>query len=143
MALRTGRSGHARQKPLPVGLSEALCGAVQVQLTDTLNGTSQRDHLEQVCRQTGKTLDELGLSVPEDDEDSPDIPEGGEFLWSVFWELSQGRGNNGFTENPLSWLEIAAFSQLSGHNLTPFEAETLRRMDAAYLATRAKMSAKK
>lgn len=101
---------------------------------------TQREHLLQACKQTGKTPEELGIVLPE--AEVVDVPEGGEFLWESFWELSYSRGNNGFAENPLSWLEIQAWAGLNGLELTPFQAAALRSMDHTYLATRADLAAK-
>lgn len=103
-------------------------------------GGTEREHLLQVCKQTGKTPEELGVELPE--VDGPDIPEGGEFLWETFWELSLSRGNNGFTENPLPWRELHAFAVLNDLDLSPFDANALRSMDRAYLAARAELAAK-
>lgn len=103
-------------------------------------GGTEREHLLQVCKQTGKTLEELGIELPE--TDGQDIPEGGEFLWETFWDLSLSRGNNGFSENPLSWQELHAFAVLNGLDLSPYQAATLRSMDRAYLIVRAELAAK-
>lgn len=103
------------------------------------DGATQREHLLQVCEQLGKTPEEMGLEIPEEGEE---VPEGGEFLWQIFWELSLARGNNGFSENPLSWQEIREYAALNSLDLGPYDAATLRGMDHAYLTTRAEMAAK-
>ena len=94
---------------------------------------SARDHLMQVCRQTSKTPAELGIDLPEPPE-PPEPPEGGDLLWGVFMELSGARGSNGFGPNPLSWQALDAYARLSGVGLTPYEAETIRAMDLAFMA---------
>lgn len=104
-------------------------------------GATQRDHLEQLCFQTGKTPEELGVELQDGTPDTPDIPDGGEFLWGAFWDLSFSRSFNAFTENPLPWLEIQAYAALNSLELTPFEASTLHGMDQAYLTARAEMAA--
>lgn len=59
-------------------------------------GASQRDHILEACRQTGKTPEELGYpEISLEDEEIP-IPEDGLYLWFFFQELCGGRGNNGF-----------------------------------------------
>lgn len=92
-----------------------------------------RDHLDQLVKQTGKNPEALGITSAEKELDG-EIPFAGEFLWSWFWELHQGRGNNGFGPNPLSWTEMEAWSQITKIQLTPFEALTFRAMDNAFLA---------
>lgn len=103
-------------------------------------GGTEREHLLQVCKQTGKMPEELGVELPE--AGGLDVPECGEFLWETFWELSLSRGNNGFSENPLSWRELHAFAVLNGLDLSPFDANALRSMDRAYLTVRAELTAK-
>lgn len=102
-------------------------------------GITQREHLLQVCKQTGKTPEELGFILPE----PPEPPTEGLHLWHWFLELSGARTSNGFGPNPISWNEIDAFNRLNGLRLTPWEAETLRRMDMAYLAIHTENEAKK
>ena len=56
-------------------------------------GASQRDHILEACRQTGKTPEELGYpEISLEDEEIP-IPEDGLYLWFFFHELCGGRGN--------------------------------------------------
>lgn len=96
------------------------------------DGAGLRDHIEQLCKQTGKTRKELGLSGDDDDDD--DIPQAGRHLWDWFWELHQGRGSNGFSPNPISWTELDAWARRFGLDLNPFELCALKSMDRAYLA---------
>lgn len=93
---------------------------------------AQRAHLLQVCKQTGKTPEELGVSLPEDV--APDVPENGEYLWAWFQELSSGRGNNGFGVLPLSWADMDAWARLTGNQPEPWETAILRNMDDTFLA---------
>ena len=86
----------------------------------------------QVCRQTGKTPEELGLELPE--ETGPGVPENGEYLWAWFQELSSGRGNNGFGVLPLTWADMDAWARMTGTRPEPWETAILRSMDEAFLA---------
>lgn len=95
-------------------------------------GSALREHIEQLCRQTGKSPEALGLSS-ENIPDEPDIPHVGGYLWVWFWELVGGRASNGFCPLPISWTEIEAWARLTSTDLSPYDALTLRRMDAAYL----------
>ena len=86
-------------------------------------GASQRDHILEACRQTGKEMP---------------IPEDGLYLWFFFQELCGGRGNNGFGPTALSWSDMEAWARLTSAPLSPYEVLTLRSMDAAFLAAYAK-----
>lgn len=92
-------------------------------------------HAEQYAAQTGAALEDVlarfGLEQPE-------IPEGWEHVWQWFWELSGGRGHNGFGPLPLSWADMAAWSRICGIELQPWQAAIFRAMDAAWLNEAAK-----
>ncbi len=81
----------------------------------------------QLCSQTGQTPEELGLSFPEE----PRCPEGCEYLWNWFCELSRHRGSNGFGASPLRWQDIAAWARLMGTAPEPWELAALSAMDEA------------
>lgn len=57
---------------------------------------------------------------------------GGEYILSLFWDLRSGLGSNGFERNPLAYLEIFAWSALTGTRLSPWELKALRAMDVSY-----------
>ncbi|MEG2140689.1 MAG: hypothetical protein RRY20_07885 [Bilophila sp.] len=135
MAEGAGRSLHFRAHQLLAGLTIALCEAVRAWVAHTMpgtDGTTRRDHIEQLCKQKGKTPEELGFAT-EETEDDLDVPDDGAYLWNWFQELSSGRGNNGFGPSPLGWADMAAWAQLTAIPLTPYETLTLRSMDTAYL----------
>lgn len=107
-----------------------------IRISPGADGTTRRDHIEHVCKQTGKTPEELGL-VEDEADDTPEIPEDGLHLWGWFQELSSGRGNNGFGPAALTWMDIEAWTRLTAIEPTPFEVLTLRSMDAAFLSAHA------
>lgn len=94
-------------------------------------------HAEQYAAQMGLALEDVlerfGLERPE-------IPEGWEHLWQWFWELSAGRGHNGFGPLPLTWPDIAAWAHTGGIDLQPWQAAVFRAMDAAWLKEAATQS---
>ena len=101
------------------------------------DGTTRRDHLLQLCKQTGKTPEELGFpDVSPDMEETP-IPEDGAYLWFYFQELSGGRINAGFGPTALAWSDVEAWARLTSTPLSPYEVLTLRSMDAAFLSAHA------
>jgi hypothetical protein len=93
--------------------------------------TAQRDHIAQLCKQTGKSPEELGLVMPK--EALPAIPPEGEYLWAWFWELDKGRMSTGFGVQALGWTDMQAWAQLTNTALMPWQTLALRQMDAAYL----------
>ena len=101
-------------------------------------GASQRDHILEACRQTGKTPEELGYPESSLEDEEMPIPEDGLYLWFFFQELCGGRGNNGFGPTALSWSDMEAWARLTSAPLSPYEVLTLRSMDAAFLAAYAK-----
>lgn len=59
-------------------------------------------------------------------------------LWETYGDLASARGSNGFAPNPIGWNELAAWQQVCGLTLTPWEAETLIHLDRAVRAVLAK-----
>ena len=112
-----------------------------IRISPGADGTTRRDHIEQFCKQTGKTPEELGL-VEDEADDTPEVPEGGEYLWGWFQELSSGRGNKGFGPIAIPWSDIDAWARIAGVPLIPFEALALRSMDVAFLSACAEVQRK-
>lgn len=70
----------------------------------------------------------------------PPIPTELRYLWSTFLSLSRARGNNGFGPNPLSFTEIEAWCRLMHIRLDPWEVDTLRAIDDAFLEVAAEQN---
>jgi len=70
-----------------------------------------------------------------------DLPVEVQHLWGWFCDLSGARSGNGYGGNPISHIEIEAWSRLSGIRLTPWEVAVLRRADSAFLAATYEKSA--
>lgn len=92
------------------------------------DGSTLGEHLEQVAR--SKKLDpqeflERYLRTP--------CPEQARYLFDYFLQLHIARGSNGWGFNPLSFTEIASWSTLTGIELGPWELETIKHIDIAYL----------
>lgn len=90
------------------------------------DGVTLRSRVEGLIKQKAE-VDMSGY--PE----QPKVPYGSEYIWDLFWEVRKGVGGNGFSPNPISSLEILAYSQLSRIKITPFMFNALRYMDAQYL----------
>jgi len=89
------------------------------------DGAAEREHLLSVERQTGRRPAAL---------DGPDLPEDGAHVWAWFLHLSAGRGSNGFGPNPLSWLDLLAWTALTGIITRPAEIEAIMALDCVWLA---------
>lgn len=92
------------------------------------DGTTRRAHLESVERQTGRRPAEL---------DGPELPADGSHIWAWFLELSVGRGSNGFGPDPISWLDVLAWTVLTRTIARPAEIEAIMALDRAWLAAQA------
>lgn len=53
--------------------------------------------------------------------EEPEIPDGRELLWVIFWELFSGERT--------TYTEILSYTKLFNLTLTPYEIELLRDMD--------------
>lgn len=88
------------------------------------NGVPLRKHLEQVEAQTGVTPRRLQL---------PEFPSVYLWHWHTYIEISQGRSQNGWGPTPLSWLDLHAWSTLSGVRLSSMDLQILRALDDVQL----------
>lgn len=105
-----------------------------------LGGGDVFAHAEQCALQTGQdvesVLESMGLAPP-------DIPEDGKILWDWFWELSEGRGSNGFGWLPLTWTDMDAWARIAGIDLQPWQAGIIRAMDRAWLTEMVRQNKRK
>ena len=88
------------------------------------DGVTERQHLEEVERQSGRTP--LALQGTE-------FPELLEYVWTAFLLLNQGRGLGFNGPLPLSFQDILAWQQLTNGYLLPWEVSAIKRLDAVYL----------
>ncbi len=87
-----------------------------------------RDALESVERQTG---------VRPSDLDGPDMPPDGAHVWVWFLALCEGRSSSGFGPNPISYLDILAWSLLTGTIVRPSEVAAIMALDREYFVAQA------
>ena len=88
------------------------------------SGISKREHLEQVESATGITPDELVL---------PDFPQLIGSVWIKFNELSSTRSYGMSGPLPITYSEIKAWAEVTGEELTIFEADVVKKIDALYV----------
>ena len=55
-------------------------------------------------------------------------------VWDYFLDLNDGRSNNGFGANSLSYTEIYSWVQLTGTTLSSTELKILKHLDRIYLS---------
>ena len=88
------------------------------------DGVTEREHLIQVERQSGRTP--LALQGPE-------FPELLEHVWTAFLLLNNTRGQGFSGPLPISYQEIDAWQRMTQNMLLPWEIEAVKRLDAIYL----------
>jgi hypothetical protein len=86
------------------------------------DGRPLREHLLAGWRQTGKKPDELDLP-PLDPSLQP--------IWDAFLDLGRSRAPAMSGLAPITYSEILAWQQANRVDLTPWEVDTLRAVDAA------------
>lgn len=67
-------------------------------------------------------------------------------VWGWFLRLSARRTAGGFSANPVTWTDVAAWSSLAGVRPTAWELDMLDEAEAVYMrsmSARAKASAQK
>lgn len=88
------------------------------------NGKTQREHLQQVEKATGKKPKEL---------DGPPIPLNGMFVWDSFLDIHQGRSYGMSGPNPLSWEAISAWCNLNEIVLSSWEIGMIKSLDSIWV----------
>lgn len=88
-----------------------------------------RDHLQAVARNTGR--------IPEALRQEP-VPAPAAALWDAFVSLSGAAGAGMGGPAPISFGDLAAWQQISGVCLSPWEADTLIDLDRAARAAMSK-----
>lgn len=61
-------------------------------------------------------------------------------IWNAFIAMHDARGSNGHAPNAITWQDIAAWQQVSGNALTPWELDTIRAIDGVAMAAFAKQA---
>jgi len=84
------------------------------------DGTSLRQHLEQVEKMTGKKPAKL---------DGKPIPYECQRVFELFRKLSMTRAGN----RPISFQDMQAYSMLANHPFSKLELETIQRFDTTML----------
>ena len=91
---------------------------------------TEADHLAQVAKQLGKSLDEV--EQYNSDALFPDIAA---HIWSSFLQLHEGRTYGMSGPNPISYDIIKAWCDLTSITLSPWEIETIKSLDNLWIKT--------
>lgn len=68
-----------------------------------------------------------------DGPDAPEVPPAGERVWGIFLALNSSRTGGGHGPNPISHVEIEAWSRLYREPLRAFELDIVRQLDMAWM----------
>ena len=107
------------------------------------DGTSEADNIARALTALARRNDPASKQQKSELEarlDVPPIPEEYEYAWACFSDLQMTRGSNGFSANPISFLEIDAYIRLSGRVLLPHEIRAIKLIDSAYLSAQDKIT---
>jgi len=77
---------------------------------------SRRESLGHVAKSLGR--------MPKEIQNAPKCPEGTDYIWRIFVDLKNA--------GSASYSEMAAYQQMTGERLTPFEVDCIRRLDEAH-----------
>ena len=89
------------------------------------SGVTEREHLEQVERQTGRKIEAL--------EPPTEFPVLISHVWSAFITLSNSRSAGFSGPNPITYEQIKAWKELTETPLASWEVEAIKRLDVVYL----------
>jgi hypothetical protein len=92
-------------------------------------GNTKYDLLSKFSKKTGKTHPDLVF---------PDLDEMAMYLWEWFQELNSQRTSNGFGQNPITFLDIQAWANLTKRFPLAWEVKAIRTMDSMWLSEIAK-----
>lgn len=92
------------------------------------DGSTVRQNLESVARQTGRRPDGL---------DGPALPPAGFQLWEWFMELNTTR-QAGMGLSPITYPDIQAFFTMISEQPARWQIDAIRRLDRVVLAAAAK-----
>ena len=92
------------------------------------DGSTLKDHLEKI------PFDKL----TQEDQDmlaGPEFPSGFQYIWEWYMELSAGRSGGGLGPSNLTYEGIMAWKTLSCREVSSWEIDTIKMIDAVFLRT--------
>ena len=107
------------------------------------DGTSEGDNIARALSALARRKDPASMQQKSELEarlEIPPIPEEYEYAWGCFNDLQATRSSNGFSSNPISFLEMDAYIRLSGRVLLPHEVRAIKLIDSAFLSAQEQLS---
>lgn len=98
-----------------------------------MDGSTTRQHLENIYRQTGRKPIDL----------ENELPEFHSRVWEDFLSLNSKRTSNGFGSNPITYLDIKAWCELYQVRLSLSDIDLINRLDNEYLKYQASQAESK
>jgi len=92
-------------------------------------GNTKYDLLTKFSQKTGKRHPDLAF---------PEIDEMAMYLWEWFMELNAQRTSNGFGQNPIQFVDIQAWANLTNRFPLAWEVKAIRTIDTMWLSEIAK-----
>lgn len=92
-------------------------------------------------KKAGKTEEELLNLFP--DLKEPEVPQGTEYIVRIFNDLSTARSSSINGYEPICYNEIKSYCDLMQDALRPWEVQTIRAMDGAFLEELRELEKKK
>jgi hypothetical protein len=86
-------------------------------------GNTKYDLLTRFSQKTGKTHPDLVF---------PEIDEMAMYLWGWFMELNAQRTSNGFGQNPIQFVDIQAWANLTNRHPLAWEVKAIRGIDMVW-----------
>jgi hypothetical protein len=87
-------------------------------------------------RQHAKIIQDATGQIPDDYQSLP-FPSILGHCWFWFLELSRSRSSGGFGQNPISYQEMKAWSELTGVRPDNIEVQAIQALDLTYLSVQA------
>lgn len=118
-----GQCRAERPRAFYQGLSDALAEHAKAEFAlrrKQPDGQTLRAHLRAAWNATGRKPPELEV---------PPLPRAARAVWSVFCELDDTRGGNGFGVDAINEARLLSWQQLHGVRLTPWEIQQIQRLD--------------
>lgn len=95
---------------------------------DPKTGKSRLQTLKEIRKQTGVVAPELKAM--------PRVPMGAEHVWRWYLALDARRTAGGFSINPITWSDLAAFFALHRLSPQPWELSAIARIDDTFIESR-------
>lgn len=87
-------------------------------------GNTKYELLTRFSKKTGKQHPDL---------DFPEVNDMAMYLWDWYMELNSQRTSNGFGQNPITFLDIQAWANLTKRFPLAWEVKAIRTMDTMWL----------